>query len=990
MTSLARATLAVAVFGRLTPALAQQTLTLAADGRSDYVVVRPADSSPSQLYAAEELVEFTRQMTSVELPVVTDEAPLPAKAILLGVTRYTAELLGAAPDLTALGDDGFRLVARPPHLLIVGSGVRGTLYGVYELLERHGGCRWFAPWQSTIPHRPTWTIPAVDDTQVPAFAMREPFWWPMFPGDYAARCRANGNRMELEARHGGKIRFGGGLFVHTFYPLMPPAEFFATHPEYYSEINGKRTADYAQLCLSNPDVVRIVTERVLERIRRDPEAKLFSVSQNDWGGWCQCERCRAIDEREGSPAGSIITFVNQVAEAVEKEFPNVWIETLAYQYSRTPPRTVRPRANVVPRLCTIECDFSRPLDQSDYPQNVRFVDDIKGWSAITDKLYIWDYTTNFGHYLAPHPNFGALQGNVQFFRDNHVVGLFEQGAYQGPHAEFAELRGWLLAKLLWNPDQPVEPLIDEFMTGYYGPAAGPVRTYFDELQALVADPSAKLFIWGPPTAPCFTDAFFERAAGLWAEAERLAADDPQYRYNVRMSALPVIYARLMRWPAMKISREWRDGILAPVGVDPEYAALAKEFLARLEEGKITHISESRERHEQYCAQLRGQVEGYRGIPLVAGELRAAVVPETGGQVVELAGPDGVNVIAPGSGGIDFADATVGLGGQESAPYQVVSSGQAEVELKRSVRDRYTIDRTVTLADGRLRVDHTITGKGSVRPVLRAALATGEGVAAATDPDAPTWIPIPVPADQTTAYASLSAAQVAGHRLLVGATSGRGVELTLPEDPVDRVWIVVDAVRGTTRVHVALAPTDLVEGQPLKVGLTLRPVTLAAAPEVSVAAEHRPDRLVVEECMAGLGRVGEWGDIVADPEAEDGYATKLYNTHYEWCVQWHVDPELLVPGATYRLRMRVKVEKGDHDGKAFWAGVYDTVRKSGFGGIDPLTSAVEDGYQWYDVATWTPEAGQYVWIGPGVFDKAKGETSAVQAVYLDRFELIRVE
>ena len=749
----------------------ERGIPLTADGRSQFAIVLPANASPSQAYAAEELQRFTEEMTGVELPILADDQPLPAKAILLGVTRHTEAVLGSAPDLGKLGDDGFRLVTKPPHLLIIGSPVRGTLYGVYELLEKYGGCRWYAKHHRFIPKRDSWTIPQVDETQTPAFAMREPFWWGMFDGDFAARCKVNGNRPALQEKHGGKIRFGAGLFVHTFYPLMPPSEFFAEHPEYYSERNGKRTTERAQLCLTNPDVVRIVTERVLARIRQDPSAKLFSVSQNDWAGWCECEKCREIDEREGSPSGTMIHFVNQVAEAVEKEFPDVWIETLAYQYTRHPPKTLKPRHNVVPRLCTIECDFSVPLDNSTYAQNQKFVEDIEGWSAITDKLYVWDYTTNFGHYLGPHPNFGCLQGNAQFFHDNHVVGLFEQGAYQAPHAEFAELRAWILAKLLWDPDQDVAPLYEDFFQGYYGPAAKPIRQYFDELQALAQPDENIVRIWFPPTAPYYTDEFFDRAAKLWAEAEALVKDDPALSYNVRMSALPVIYARLQRYPATTLALEDRGGELTPVGIAPEYGELARKFLAGIEEGKITHISESHQRHADYVAKLRKQLE-----------------------------------------------------------------------------------------------------------------------------DCP-------------------------------------------------------------------------------------------APAQASPARQRPvDRLVIEDRMMSLGREGEWGERVQDEQAEDGSAIKLFNTHYEWCLQWRVNPMVFEPDRKYKLRIRARVVKTDREGNAFWAGVYDTASKKGWGQIQPSTAKVQEGYQWYDVATWTPEAGQYIWVGPGVFKKDGGQ-SAIEAVYVDRFELI---
>ncbi len=748
-------------------------LTLAANGASQFAIVRPADASPSQIYAADELQRLTREMTGAQLPILADDQPLPAKAILLGVTRHTETVLGEPATPGKLGDDGFRILTRSPHLLIIGGRVRGTLYGVYELLEQYGGCRWYAKHHSCIPKLDSWVVPQLDETQIPAFAMREPFWWGMFDGDFAARCKVNGNRPALEDKHGGKIRFGGDLFVHTFDQLMPPGEFFAQHPEYYSELDGKRTAEHAQLCLTNPDVVRIVTDRVLARIRRDPQAKLFSVSQNDWAGWCRCASCREIDEREGSPSGTMIQFVNQVAEAVEKEFPDVWIETLAYQYTRHPPKTLKPRHNVVPRLCTIECDFSVPLNASTYEQNRRFVDDIEGWSAITDKLYVWDYTTNFAHYVSPHPNFGCLQGNVQFFRANHVVGLFEQGAYQAPHAEFAELRAWILAKLLWNPDQDIEPLYRDFFQGYYGPAARPIRQYFDQLQALVKGDESVLQIGSPPTASFYTDAFFDSAARLWAEAEELVKDDPAFSYNVRMSALPVIYAQLERWPATTVALEDRGGVLTPVGIAPEYGTLARKFLAGIAEGGITHISESHPRHTDYLATLSKRLE-----------------------------------------------------------------------------------------------------------------------------DCPT------------------------------------------------------------------------------------------TPPSSAAGQRRADRLVIEDRMLSLGRPGEWGKRVPDEQAEDGSAIQLFNSHHEWCLQWHVNPAVFEPGARYRLRVRVRVAKTERTGSAFWAGVYDVGRKKSWGQIQPDTAAVQDGYQWYEVTTWAPEADQYLWVGPGPFKD--GGQSAIEAVYVDRLELTGVD
>ncbi len=584
---------------------AAQDLTLAVRGQSAAcTIVRPATTSPSQRYAAEELQRFTEQMTGVKLPIATDEGPLPPRAVLLGDTRFTAELLGGPADVKSLGEDGFRLVSRGERLLVLGGPVRGTLYGVYELLERFGGCRWYSSWHSLIPRRDTFTVPSLEETQKPAFALREPFWFDMFDGDLAARNKVNGNAMRLADKHGGhSYRFGGGLgSCHTFDALCPPDVYFAAHPEYFSEVNGKRLKEYTQLCLSNPDVLRLVTSNVLERIRKDPGASFYGVSQNDWYNYCTCPACKALDDAEESHAGTMIAFVNQIAEAVEKEFPEVTIETLAYQYTRKPPKTIRPRANVMPCLCTIECDFSFPIPVSAYHENRSFMDDIRGWSKICKRLYLWDYTTNFRDYTSPFPNVLALQGNVQFFHTNRVEYLFEQGAYQGRHGDFAELKAWLLAKWLWNPDLPAEPLLQDFFKGYYGAAAPFVRTYFDALHSYYRDPANHpLRIFDDPRRALLTDDFYTRADSLWRQAEAAVKDDPAFLYNVRMAAFPMLCARLARMPEWDEIKVWVTDHPRQYEVPAGQRALAAELLSRFNEARDIRLSEGGDRHSELLA-----------------------------------------------------------------------------------------------------------------------------------------------------------------------------------------------------------------------------------------------------------------------------------------------------------------------------------------------------------------------------------------------------
>jgi len=518
-----------------------------------YTIVVPEKASPSQRYAAEELRDFTEKMTGVRLPIMTvadaARASLPRKAVFINSSRLSSQV--SRP--LNLGDDGFSLKVVQGDLHVTG-GKRGVLYGVYELLERYGGCRWYASWHTVVPARNAFSVPDdLDDAQKPAFLCRDVHWWDYFKGDFAARNRVNGGSNRQQAHHGGNTwRFGGGLGnCHTFERLLPPEKYFDAHPEYYSMVKGVRLKERTQLCLTNPDVLRLVTSNVLARIRKDPGAKFYGVSQNDWHNYCECPACKAVDDEEGSHAGTVVRFVNAIAEEVEKEFPDKIIETLAYQYTRHAPKKTKLRHNVIPCLCSIECDFSRPLATSPHPQNVSFLKDVEDWNRQTDCLYVWDYVTDFRCYPHPFPNVYVLQENVKFFRDHGVKMLFEQGACQGRHAGFAELKGWLLAKWMWNPDLPAEPLIADFFNGYYGKAAPIVRAVFDEAHRreaayAAADPSHTLKIYEDVASASCRDVL-DDAFVAWAQAqmkkaeEAVAGEPPVYSYNVRMTAFSFVW-----------------------------------------------------------------------------------------------------------------------------------------------------------------------------------------------------------------------------------------------------------------------------------------------------------------------------------------------------------------------------------------------------------------------------------------------------------------
>ncbi|MEZ0327077.1 MAG: DUF4838 domain-containing protein [Fimbriimonas sp.] len=504
------------------------------------IIVAPDATGPEKL-AAKELAHWLGAMAGRSM-AVTESFLSPANSILVGQSVQSKRLFKEVP-FDQLGDEEIVLRSKGSRLLVAGGRPRGTVYAVNRLLHLQG-IRWWTPWATHVPRKSTLVLKDLAVREKPVFESRSPFWFHAFDRDWARRNNSNGMHARLTDEDGGKITYEG--FVHTFYDFVPPAKHFKDHPEWFSLIDGKRKWEGAQLCTTNPELRDFFVEIVREKHRKNPSTSIVSVSQNDWYGACQCANCKAIDDREGTPAGSVLTFANYVAEKIEAEFPKVAIDTLAYQYTRKAPKTLKPRHNVIVRLCSIECNFAQPLA---HPSNKAFAADIKDWSRLTDRLYIWNYVTDFSNYMLPFPNWYTLGPNEWFFADNGVKGLFEQGAYQSFGSEMAEMEAWVQSQLLWNPRQDDKKLIREFLEGYYGKAAKPIQQYLDLMARAAKD--FNLVIWTGPDAPFFTLDTMLEAERLWGQAEAAVAGDKDLLWRVRIGHLPVRFVFLSRWSAFR-------------------------------------------------------------------------------------------------------------------------------------------------------------------------------------------------------------------------------------------------------------------------------------------------------------------------------------------------------------------------------------------------------------------------------------------------------
>lgn len=448
---------------------------------ADWKIVVPAEAIPSEAYAAEELQRFFEQATGIGLPITA--APGDTLGCIYVGQGRAMETSPVGFDTSEFGPEDLRVVVGQSSIGIAGGRPRGTLYGVYTFLEDCLGVRFLTPDHTHVPRLTEHPrLRPVDTRFSPAFSYR-------FYGSgeihrdrvYAARMRANSSFGEVEARLGGKSPVE--LIGHSFSHYVPWKRYGETHPEYFNETHGQRptktVSDHygpgVQLCTTNTDVKRLITEGVLNDLKERPERGNIAVSQNDGWNNCTCRQCRAIDDAAGSPMGSLLTLVNEVADEIVETHPDVLVGTLSYVFSRKAPIGIVPRPNVQIQLCSIECCLVHPIGDPACEKNAAFRQDLLDWGKIASNLSIWCYAASFRDYHAPLPLLHTIGPNIRLFQQNNIKGIFAQGPER--QANLGGLRNYVICNMLWDPSRDEQQLTDEFLALYYGDQAGAVRQY---------------------------------------------------------------------------------------------------------------------------------------------------------------------------------------------------------------------------------------------------------------------------------------------------------------------------------------------------------------------------------------------------------------------------------------------------------------------------------------------------------------------------------
>ena len=587
---------------------ARAGVTIAKGGEPRAAIVVAADASMRERHAAAELVAFLEQITGGAFETL----PQPkADTANVCVGRGAAKGVDPAFSTEGLGADGLVIKTVGKDLVLAGGEPRGTLYAVYTFLEDELGCRWWTPQASRIPKRPDLAVGNLDRRYVPQFEHRDIMIMPYTRDpDWVVRNKCVGEltgygQFDIMPERGGCRK--AWPCGHSYYTVLPPEKYFGDHPEWYSLLEGKRTAEpktHSSLCLSNEEMQSAFLASFKEQIRGAPALfvaggkqyagyfekeenplMFVSVSPEDDAGYpfrCQCEPCREVDEAEGSPAGAALRLANRAAEAIRPEFPDKTVYIYAYHHTQKPPAVTRPDSSMVVYFCPINASFSRPLTD---PRNKRWHDDLMGWLKICRRVYVYDYPDNVTYQLTPHPNLRALAENIRIFADRGVTGYHGDGVAGGSGGtEMAELRAWLVAKLLWDPYQDPEALIEDFTDGYYGPAGRHIRGYLDVIHDAVEISGDWLSLSSPPDAQFLSlEAMVEGWARLQA-AEDTVADDPALLPRVKVAQLPALFVFLARWDELKYTALSR-GVEWPLAAERREAH--EDFMNVVESNGIT-------------------------------------------------------------------------------------------------------------------------------------------------------------------------------------------------------------------------------------------------------------------------------------------------------------------------------------------------------------------------------------------------------------------
>ena len=540
-------------------------LTLFENGNTDMKIVVPVAATDAEKDAAGELKLFLDRSSGARFEIVTEDKS--DTGLFVGRTKLAKEWQLPPPPPTPEQDEGFAIEVRSDRrqAVLVGTIDMATKFAVYDFLDRFVGVRWFLPGKlfEVVPMHDRLAISDCNINELPALSGRT-FGYassgemyadnpdPQLGTPFVDYSDSKGVRVDTSRRSGHASRWAvrnllsmdgrlnGAFHGHNFIRIFNYGSYFKEHPEYYPERYSVEGAappgGYGwQPCTSEPGVLQVTLDWGRDFFKKNPEHwAWFSLGINDSGGWCGCDRCKALDEPRGQFRGHpnvtdrYIKFVKQVADVMLEEFPDRKIGLLCYNSLVVPPVTVD---KLPPNVVIVVTRDSFQYHDPEYLAVDLEAD--KRWLEVANgNMYRYDYYS-FG-WLVPRYYPHRLAEDIRRMRDIGVKGIYTEDIPLWPTVGPSF---YIVSKLWWNPDRDVDELIDEFHTTLFGRAAAPMARYWDRHEKLWLKKRPGKWFEGlgnmTTLASMFSAEDLDYLDQQLAEAHRLAGDDELIGKRIR-------------------------------------------------------------------------------------------------------------------------------------------------------------------------------------------------------------------------------------------------------------------------------------------------------------------------------------------------------------------------------------------------------------------------------------------------------------------------
>ena len=570
----------------------------------DLAIMLSEKATVPEQCAAEQLAEYVKKCTGRTATLKKESADFTGNKIYVGKTLF-AESNGIRFD-NGRDDESWIVKSFGNTLVIAGGGRTGTLYGVYHYLEDVVGVRWWNPFEEDVPLKQGMPITGLSLSGKPAFEVRDIFSsYDPDHGQFTSRCRLGHYDGKMDPKYGGVLLYASKYSVHTFGIYIPGEKYGKTHPEWFAlnsgnrNTSGGRSGSAAQPCLTNKEMRREMAKNVLTSIREKmeeakqkglPPPTICDVSENDNENPCQCPECSAFVEKAGQ-SGLILDCINEIADKVAQEFPDMTLMTLAYRYSeKAPLNNIRPRPNVMVVLCDTASNQATKLD---LPENKFFIRYLKDWTNISDKIRIWDYAKIFGGPQFPYPSEYTYADDIRLFKAHNVKQLFIE--LEGPvESDVYDYKMYLLSRFTENPNADFDALSKNFTDGFYGPAGTLFREYRKSIYKAQKEYGTYVS-WFPQIASIsyLTPEVVLNAEKLFDKGTEMLKNDPARLKRWELARLSLDFGALLRYPHLNFDYQKKYGVGKefPIGFDTLVARVRTTWkenaLLRLESSKAS-------------------------------------------------------------------------------------------------------------------------------------------------------------------------------------------------------------------------------------------------------------------------------------------------------------------------------------------------------------------------------------------------------------------